>query len=376
MKDLIWIEVSKNAVINNFRQLRRIVGRGVLLCVAVKANAYGHGIKEMSKLLVKNGADWLAVNSIEEAETLRNDGIKKPILIMGFVQKKDLPKVADLDMRIFLYDISTAKELSKIAVRRGKKVFVHIKTDTGLSRLGVLPDGVLSFANELKKMKGIYIEGIATHFATSDDGNDGGCFKAQLTAFRNIANVLSKNGIKNLMINGSNSASSVICGELGFDIVRAGIAIYGYHSSEYVKNYCKNNKIKFIPALSFKTKVAQVKEIGKGSCVSYGCDFISKKKMKIAILPVGYYDGLDRKLGNGGYVLIKGKKAKIIGRVCMNMMVVDVSGIAGVSSEDEVVLIGKQGGQEITADDIAKQTGTINYEVLVRLRESIARYYT
>ena len=376
MKDLIWIEVSKSAIINNFRRLRRIVGEGVVLSVAVKANAYGHGIKEISKLLAENGADWLAVNSIEEAETLRNHGIKKPILIMGFVQKKDLPKVADLDTRIFLYDISTAKELSKIAVKRGKKVFVHIKADTGLSRLGVLPDGVLSFANELKKMKGIRIEGVATHFATNDDGDDEGHFKAQLASFRNIANVLSESGIKNLMINGSNSASSIICGELGFGIVRAGIAIYGYHSSEYVKNYCQKKSIEFLPALSLKTKVAQVKEIGKGSCVSYSCDFISKKKTKIAILPVGYYDGLDRKLGNIGYVLIKGKKAKIIGRVCMNMTVVDASGIDDVSPEDEVVLIGKQGGQEITTDDIAKQTNTINYEVLARLRESIVRYYT
>ena len=375
MKDLIWIEVSKSAIINNIKQLRRIVGEGVMLSVAVKANAYGHGIKEISKLLVKNGVDWLAVNSIEEAEILRNDGIKKPVLIMGFVQKKDLAKVVNLSARIFLYDISTAEELSKIALKKGKKTNAHIKIDTGLSRLGVLPDGVLSFANELKKMKGIHIEGIATHFATSDDGNDGGRFKAQLAAFRNIANILRENGIKNLMVNGSNSAAAVICGGLGFNILRTGIAVYGCHSSEYVKNHCKNNKIKFVPALSLKTKVAQVKEIGRGSYVSYSCDFISKKKMKVAILPVGYYDGLDRKLGNGGYVLVGGKKAKIIGRVCMNMTVVDVSSINDVSSEDEVVLIGKQGGLEITADDIAKQTDTINYEVLARLRESIKRYY-
>ena len=375
MKNLIWIEVSKNAVINNLKQLREIVGEDVVLSVAVKANAYGHGIKEISRLLVKNGADWLAVNSIEEAEVLRNDGIKKPILIMGFVQKKDLAKVIDLNARVFLYDASTAEELSEIALKKGKKTNVHIKADTGLSRLGVLSYDVLFFANELKKMKGIRIEGIATHFATSDDGNDKGRFRAQLASFRNIASALSKKGIKNLMKNGSNSAAAVICGGLGFNILRTGIAVYGYHSSEYVKNHCEKNKIKFIPALSLKTKVAQVKEIRKGICVSYGCDFVSKKKMKIAILPVGYYDGLDRKLGNNGYVLIKGEKAKIVGRVCMNMIIVDVSGIADVSTEDEVVLIGKQGGQEITADDIAKQTSTINYEVLARLREGIKRYY-
>jgi len=375
MKDLIWIEVSKNAVVNNLKQLRRIIGGGVILSVAVKANAYGHGIKEISKLLIKNGADWLAVNSTEEAETLRNSGIKKPVLIMGFVQKKDLPKVADLDARVFVYDISTAKKLSRIALKKNKKAIVHIKADTGLSRLGVLPDNILSFAKELKKLKGLLVEGIATHFATDDDGDDGGHFRNQLAIFRNVAKILSENGLDNLMINGSSSASSIICNELGFDIVRAGIAIYGYHSSRYVVKHCKNKKIKFLPALALKTKVAQVKEIEKGSCVSYGCEFVSKNKMKIAILPIGYSDGLDRKLGNIGHVLIKGKKAKIIGRICMNMTVVDVSGIADVSSEDEVVLIGKQGGREITADDIAKQIRTINYEVLARLRESIVRYY-
>lgn len=375
MNDLIWIEISKNAVIKNLKQLRKIVGDDVVLSVAVKANAYGHGIKGISKLLVENGADWLSVNSIEEAEILRNNKIKKPILIMGFVQKKDLSRVVDLDARIFLYDISTAKELSKIAVKKGKNVFVHIKVDTGLSRLGILSDEVSSFVKNLKKLNNLVVEGVATHFATDDDGNDDGYFRSQLASFRNIAKILKENGIDDLMINGSSSASAIICDGLEFDIIRAGIAIYGYHSSEYVKNYCKNNKIKFLPALSLKTKVAQVKEISKGSCVSYGCDFVSEKKMKIAVLPVGYSDGLDRKLGNVGHVLIKEKKARIVGRVCMNMMVVNISGIAGVASEDEVVLIGNQGKQKITADDIAKQTGSINYEVLARLRESIARHY-
>lgn len=375
MKDLIWIEVSKNTIKNNLQTFRNVAGKGNLTAVAVKANAYGHGIEEVSKLLVSEGVDWLCVNSIEEAEALRKINIKKPILIMGFVQKKDLAKVVDLNTHIFLYDISTAKELSNIALRKSKKATVNIKVDTGLSRLGVLVDSVAPFARELKKLRGLNLEGVATHFATSDNGGNSGYFKKQLESFKKVADILKKEGLDALMINGSNSASAIIHGHLGFDLIRAGIAIYGYHSSEYVRNFCKRKNINFIPALSLKTKVAQVKEISRGSCVSYGCDFISKKKMKIAILPVGYYDGLDRKLGGKGFVLIKGKKAWIIGRVCMNMTIVDVSGIIDVKPKDEVVIIGNQGRNKITADDIAKISGTINYEVLARLRESIPRYY-
>lgn len=376
MKDLIHIEVSQKAIINNLKQLRKSIGNGVMLVAAIKANAYGHGDEEVSKLLAREGVDWFCVNSIEEAETLRKSKIKNPVLIMGFVQKNDLTKVVDLDVRIFLYDLSTAKEMSKIALQKGKRAIVHIKVDTGLSRLGILADKIFLFAKEVNKMKGLELEGVATHFATDDDGNDDGYFRKQLTIFRKVIDDLKKiNGLNKLMINGSSSAASIICNDLGFDIVRTGIAIYGYHSSEYVKNHCKKKGMKFIPALSFKTKVAQVKEITKDSYVSYGCDFKSKNKMMIAILPVGYYDGLDRKLSNKGFVLIKGKKARIIGRVCMNMMIVDVSSIANVRSEDEVVIIGNQGKEQITADDIARITGTINYEVLARLREGIVRYY-
>lgn len=375
MKDLIWIEVSKSVIKNNLRTFRDVAGKSNLIAVAVKANAYGHGIEEISKLLVAEGVDWLCVNSAEEAGALRKINMEKPILIMGFVQKRDLSKVIDLDSHIFLYDLSTAKILSEIALKKAKKANIYIKADTGLSRLGVSADDILAFVKEVKNLKGIKIEGLATHFATSDKGVNDSYFKKQLEGFKKVANNLKKEGLNSLIINGSNSASSIIHSRLGFNVIRAGIAIYGYHSSEYIYNFCKRKNINFVPALSLKTKVAQVKIINKGNCVSYGCSFISKNKMKIAILPVGYSDGLDRKLSNKGFVLIRGKKVPIIGRVCMNMTIVDVSKISDVSSEDEVVIIGNQGINKITADDIAKISGTINYEVLARLRESIPRYY-
>lgn len=375
MKDLIWIEVSKSAIKNNLRTMRKIVGKDALIAVTVKADAYGHGIEEVSKMFSAEGADWLCVNSIEEACALRKIKIKKPILIMGFVQKRDLFKIVDLALRIFLYDISTAKILSKLALKKGKKLNVCVKADTGLSRLGVLTGNVLSFVRELKKLKGLEIECLATHFATSDNGGNDFYFKKQLEIFKKMANVLKNDGINGLMTNGSNSASFILGGGLGFDVARTGIAVYGYHSSDYVRDFCKRKNINFSPALSLKTKIAQIKTIDKGVCVSYGCSFVSKNKMKIAILPIGYYDGLDRKLGNKGFVLIRGKKARILGRVCMNMIIVDASKINEIKEEDEAVLIGEQGKNKITADDIARQTETINYEVLARLRESIPRYY-
>ncbi len=253
MKDLIWIEISKTAIKNNFRRFRKLVGKDVMIAAAVKANAYGHGSEEVSKLLATEGADWFCVDSTEEAEKLRRIKIKKPILIMGFTQKKDLAKVVDLNTRIFLYDISIAKELSKIALKKGKKAIVHIKVDTGLSRLGVLAHNVLFFAKELKKLGGLEIEGVATHFAT-DDGNDGGHFKKQLASFRKVIDDIKREGLDKLMINGSSSASSIICGKLGFDMIRAGIAIYGYHSSGYVYNFCKRKKLSFYRRCRLKQK--------------------------------------------------------------------------------------------------------------------------
>ncbi|PJE73970.1 MAG: alanine racemase [Candidatus Terrybacteria bacterium CG10_big_fil_rev_8_21_14_0_10_41_10] len=375
MKDLIWIEVSKKAIADNFKQIKKTAGKNTKIAVAVKANAYGHGLKETSKIIAQAGADWLCVNSIEEAEALRASGIKMPVLIMGFTQKADANRVAKSGAGVFAYNLAAVKVLSAAAVRVRKKIPVFIKIDTGLSRLGLLPEDTMSFIGEVRKLKGVKIEGVATHFAVDDDGSHNGYFKKQLTTFRKIAAEIKDEGLENLIISGSSSATAIIFPEHGFDIIRTGIGVYGYHSSEHVGSCSKKKGINLEPALTLKTKIAQIKEIPKGVCVSYGCDFTARKKMKIAVLPIGYSDGLDRKLGNKGYVLIKGKKAPIIGRVCMNMMIVDVSNIFDVKTEDETVIIGKQGRERVTADDHARWADTINYEIMAKLRESISRYY-
>ena len=375
MKDLIWIEVSKKAIADNFKQIKKSAGKNTKIAVAVKANAYGHGLIETSKILAQVGADWLCVNSIEEAAALRAAKIKTPILIMGFTQRADARRVAESGAGVFAYNLAAVKVLSASAVRVIKKIPVFIKIDTGLSRLGLLPENITSFIGEVRKLKGVKIEGVATHFAVDDDGSHNDYFKKQLTAFRKIAAEIKDEGLENLIISGSSSATAIIFPDHGFDIIRTGIGVYGYHSSEHVESCSKKKGINLEPALTLKTKIAQIKEIPKGVCVSYGCDFTAGKKMKIAVLPIGYYDGLDRKLGNKGHVLIKGKKAPIIGRVCMNMMIVDVSNIFDVKTEDEAVIIGKQGRERITANDHARWADTINYEIMAKLRESISRYY-
>lgn len=375
MNDLIWIEISKSRIKNNTQTIRRLIGDQVLLAPCVKANAYGHGIVDMSRLLLQHGADWLCVDSIEEAEMLRERGILEPLLIMGYVQEKDLPEILRLDAKIFLYDLQTAQALSKIAQKAGKQVSVHIKVDTGMSRQGILAPEVRHFVDQVPKLQNLRLEGIATHFATSDQPGDNAHFRKQLTAFKQIFDELERERIHIPLFHCSNSAATLLYPEAHFDLVRPGLSIYGYYPSQAVRDLCAQRSIHLLPALTLKTKIAQIREIPKGSCISYGCTFITERKTKIAILPIGYYDGLDRKLSNCGYVLINGRRASILGRVCMNITIVDVTEMDDVAIEDEVVLIGRQGSEEITVEEIADSVGTINYEIITRLRETIPRYY-
>jgi len=341
----------------------------------IKANAYGHGIKEMAQLFVQWGADWLTVHSIEEAEALRQSGIIKPILVMGFIQKSDLTKVSILDVRVFISDFSTAETLSQIAQKANKQIFVHIKVDTGMSRLGVLDNKAREFIIKVRELKGLIIEGLVTHFATVDDFDNREEFQQQFHRFQSLLLELRNEKIKIPLIHCANSSAILLYPETYFNMVRPGLALYGYYDNKKIEEYCHQKNINLLPVLSFKTKVALVKEIPAGRGVSYSHLFKTTRPLKVAVVPVGYYDGIDTRLNNKGFVLIKGKKARILGRVCMNMIIVDIDDIPNVQKEDEVVIIGEQGKEKINADKIAELTGMINYEVLTRLHENIPRYY-
>ncbi len=375
MEDLTWIEISKSKLKHNIQTIHSLIGSRVLLMPCIKANAYGHGIREMAHLFIENGADWLTVHSIKEAEVLRKAGITQPILVMGYIQKSDLIKVNTLDVRVFISDFSTAETLSQIAQKTDKQIPIHVKVDTGMSRLGVLDSQAKDFIIKVKGLKGLIIEGLVTHFATVDDFDNREEFKQQFDRFQSLLQELKNEKIQIPLIHCANSSAILLHPETYFDMVRPGLALYGYYDNKKIEEYCHQKNINLLPILTFKTKVALVKEIPAGRGVSYSHLFKTTKPLKVAVVPVGYYDGIDTRLNNKGFVLIKGKKARILGRVCMNMIIVDVNNIPNVQKEDEVTIIGEQGKEKISADEIADLTGMINYEVLTRLHENIPHYY-
>lgn len=375
MKDVSWLEISSTKLKKNLKTIKKLVGPKTIIMPCIKANAYGHGLESIAKILVKNNIKWLAVFSLEDARRLRQAGINQNILVMGYISNDNLEEVVNLDLRMFISDYQTAQALSQIAQKRHKQIPIHIKIDTGLSRFGILDNKAIEIIFKIAQLKGIIIEGLATHFATADEFKRRSYFQKQFQNFQNLINQLGKLKIHIPLIHCANSSTVLLYPEARFNMIRPGLALYGYYDNKDIKEYCQKRNIHLYPILSFKTRVALVKNISRGRRISYGYNYQAKKNIKVAVIPVGYYDGVNIQNSNRGYVLIKGKKAKILGRVCMNATIVDISHIPNVRKNDEVVIIGRQGKQQVTADDIARITNTINYEVLTSLRESLPRYY-
>ncbi|NQU99529.1 MAG: alanine racemase [Parcubacteria group bacterium] len=366
-----WVEVNKKNLINNLGQFRKLIGVNRQLMAVVKSNAYGHGLVEVAQIASENGANWLGVDSIDEALELKKNGIELPILILGYTLKSRLSEVAENDFRQVVYNKETIEELGKFK----NKVNVHIKVETGTSRQGVLKEKILNFVEFTKTFENINIEGISTHFANIEDTTDHSYAKGQLDKYKEIVKSLEENGVEIPIKHTACSAAAVLFPETYFDMVRLGISMYGHWSSKetYVSSKEQKGDVELLPVLTWKARVAQVKTIKAGTPVSYGITEKVSQDTKIAILPIGYWDGFDRGLSSVGSVLIGGKKCKILGRVCMNMIVVDVNHVENVMPEDEVVIIGRQGSEEITAEEMASKLGTINYEVLTRINPRILR---
>lgn len=376
-----WVEISKLNLLSNLAQFQRIVVPKVKLMAVVKSNAYGHGLIEVSKLLSQNRKAklWFGVDSIDEALKLKNAGIKFPILILGYTEKSRLSEAVRNGFRLTVYNQKTIKELGKISISDShflnKKINVHIKVETGTSRQGVLESDILEFVRLIKKYPYINIEGLSTHFANIEDTTDHSYAMLQLKRFINVVNLLKRNGIEIPIKHTACSAATILFPKTHFDMVRIGISLYGHWPSKetFISAREQKKAIKLLPVLTWKTKIAQIKNVKAGTPISYGLTERVPHDTKIAILPIGYWDGYDRGLSSIGNVLISGKRCKVLGRVCMNMIVVDVNHIKDVKVEDEVVLIGKQGDEEITAEEIAQKLGTINYEVLTRINPLIPR---
>ncbi len=377
MTELTWCEIDASALRGNVRQLRELVGAGPVLAPAVKAHAYGHGLEICARLFVEAGADWLGINALFEARRLREVGIDVPLLVLGYVPPQDVTEALELGCQLVVYDPAVVEAASR-AVAGGAPgpAPLHLKLETGNNRQGLTDEAALELARAIHADPHLELTGLASHFADVEDTTDHTFATGQVLRFHGFAGQLEAEGIDVRYRHISNSAAAILWPEVHLELVRAGIACYGmWPSTEaYVAALMAGRaRLELRPALAWKTVVAQVKEVPEGEYVGYGRTYRTTHATRLAILPVGYYDGYDRALSNLAHVLIRGCRAPVRGRVCMNITMVDVTHIPDAATGDEVVLLGPQGEELITAEQMAGWAGTINYEITTRIHERIPR---
>ncbi len=367
-----WAEINLDNIAHNIREIRRITNKNAEILGVVKADAYGHGVMEVTKVLLDNGVTRLAVSMLDEAIQLRRSGITAPILILGYTDPIRVNEILENDVTQSVFSHELAKALSAEAVRQQRKVKIHIKIDTGMSRIGFLP-GYSAVKNvlEISALPNIIIEGLFTHFASADE-KDREFTLTQFERFMSICSELQRIGIHIPVKHCANSAGIIEYPEMHLDMVRPGIIQYGMYPSEEVDK----SKIQLKPAMTLKANVIMVKEIEKNTPISYGRIFTTQKASRIATIPIGYADGYTRMLSNKGKVLIHGQYAPVVGRICMDQCMVDVSDLnCDVAVGDEVVLIGAQGKNTITVEDVAQSIGMINYELVCIIGKRIPRAF-
>ncbi len=364
-----WIEVDLEAIAHNCARIKALVGPDVAVMAVLKANAYGHGLVPVARTVLRHGATMLGVAALNEAEALRQADIAAPIMILGYTPAWQARTVARLGLTAAVYSLDVAHALSRAGAALHRPVKAHVKVDSGMGRLGLLPDQVLDFLQATRDLPGLEVEGIFTHFATADEADQTQA-RRQLATFQAVLRQAQVAGFTFRHVHAANSAATLRWPEAHFTMVRPGLALYGLHPSDVVRL-----PPDFRPALRFKTRVAQVKELPPGHCVSYGCTFWTERPTTVAVLPVGYADGFRRAPANWGQVLIRGQRVPLIGRVCMDQCMADVTDVPGVRQGDEAVLIGAQGPACITAEEVAACLGTINYEVVSGLLVRVPRVY-
>lgn len=371
MKRPVWAEIDLGALSSNVREMCRVTDPSAQLMAVVKANGYGHGVEPVSRVALQSGASWLGVALLQEAILLREKGITAPILILGYTPAQDAADVIKNDISQTIFTWEDALAFATAAHHLGKKARVHLKIDTGMGRLGFYPDQeTLEMIYRLAHMPGLEVEGIFTHFATADDV-DKEFTQEQFAKFQQFLKQLAARHIFIRWRHCANSAAVLDLPYTHLDLVRPGIALYGLYPSHHVHH----DLIKLKPVMTLKARVAFVKEVPAGCSISYGRTYFTQENRRVATVPLGYGDGYSRLLSNQGEVLIRGKRAPLLGRVCMDQLMVDASNIPNVRQGDEVVLMGRQGSEEITADKIADQIGTINYEVVCMVSERVPRVY-
>lgn len=367
-----WAEINLDNIAHNVKEVRRLVGKRTEIMAVVKADAYGHGVLETVSTLIENGASRLAVSMIDEAIQLRKIGIDVPILVLSHTNPKRADELIKYQITQTIYSHDMAKVLSDEALRQGTRAKVHIKIDTGMGRVGFPPGySAVKAVVEIQKLPGIIIEGIFSHFATADEKDR--CYTMhQMELFESIISELNRIGILIPIRHISNSAAILQYPEFSMELVRPGIILYGIYPSREVGKDTADLK----PAMTLKTNIAMVKWVEAGTAISYGRKFTTTRRSLIATLPVGYADGYSRLLSGKSRVLVNGQFAPVVGSICMDQCMVDVTGIEGdVKTGDEVVLLGRQGDREITAQELADHIGTIPYEIICIIGKRVPRVY-
>lgn len=372
-----WAEISLNAIEHNYNVIRNKVADDTKVCCVIKADGYGHGAVELSQIYEKLRADFFAVSNIDEGIEIRKSGSKLPIVILGYTPVSEAKNLAEYDISQAVFSLEYAKELSEKCVEEDCTCKMHIKVDSGMSRIGFMcqefPRDEYSIEEicEACCLPNLEVEGLFTHFCVSDEDAEGREFtNKQYENFIHVRDSLKKRGVDISVVHCSNSGAIEDYPETCCDMVRAGIILYGLAPSSKLAD-----RLDLVPAMTLKTVVAFVKEVQKGATISYGRTFTADRKMKIATVPIGYADGFIRQNAKDGYMMVNGKKAKIVGRICMDQTMLDVTDIEDVKTGDEVVVFGTGENGEPTADSLAENTGTINYETVCLVGKRVPRIY-
>ncbi|MCD6319780.1 MAG: alanine racemase [Candidatus Desulfofervidaceae bacterium] len=363
-----WIEIDLQAITHNLKEIKRIIGKEIKTMPVVKADAYGHGLVPVSQTLVQAGADFLAVSYVEEGIKLRSAGLNVPIVVLLGVLKSEIEAIFSYKLTPVVYRLEVAQALSKAAQRYKEILPVFVKIDTGMGRLGVFYKEAANFLKALSLLPGLKIEGVTSHLALAETDKE--FTQIQIQRFKTVLKSAQTLGLELKFNHIANSAASLEYKDSYFQAVRPGLSVYGIYPLPSLKK-----EVALQPVMSFKTRVIYLKWLPARAGVSYGHTFITPRPTKVAVIPIGYDQGLFRQLSNKGEVLIKGKRAPIIGTICMHLTMIDVTSIDGIDIGEEVVILGRQGEEEITADEIAQKAGTISYDVLCRFGRSNPRVY-
>ena len=360
-----WLEIDLSAIRSNVRELRRI--SGVKVMAIVKANGYGHGIVETSVAALQGGAASLGVGRIEEALVLRAAGVAHPILVLGYTPPLKAAEAAQHEIALTVYDLELAEAYGREAQKVGKRIKIHAKFDLGMGRLGVFTEEGLPFLQDLAHIAGLEIEGIFTHFARADEPAEA-TTDWQNQRFQDLVRQVEQTGLRPELVHAANSAAALQYPETRYDMVRCGIAIFGLHPSAEVPL-----PDTFCPALSWKAQLCSVKHFPAQHGIGYGHRYTTQSRERIGVLPVGYADGFHRRVGN--FALIRGKRVKVAGGVCMDQIMLRLDEVPEAQIGDEVVLIGRQGAEQISAEELGREWNTVNYDVVCGLQARVPRMY-